>query len=117
MHHPHRVRRNAIDIPPQPHEHLARVLVHGVHELHLLAALRHVVLVDAYLVRPQPPRPVRQPDPHQRIPDALRQRQDGAVAEEREEPVARAPDVGDCFVRGQLGGICWVEAPELETPD
>lgn len=46
--------RQASIVWTEPHQNTARMLVDSIHELHLLAALSHVGLIDANLVNPEP---------------------------------------------------------------
>lgn len=52
LYHGKGIPRHAVVIRPQPDENLRRVPVDEVHQVHLLAALAYIPLIDADLVGP-----------------------------------------------------------------
>lgn len=99
MHHAHRLGREALEVFAQPDQNLPRAFVDGVHKGDLLATLRNVPLVDAYLVRPEPPRRRGVAQADEGIVDTLREgkARGGAagvrVEQQRGRARADAPDI------------------------
>lgn len=100
MDHADGIFRNALVVMAQPDQDVLGALVDGVHQADLAAALCNVVLVNAHLVGPQPPRQRRVPHAPQRSLDALRQRERASIAEHLGAAALGAPDIGDGLVAG-----------------
>ena len=123
MHHLYRSLGHALLISSQPDQHVPCILIDGVHQADLVAALRDIALVDAHLIRPQSPGPRRKPHAPQRIAGAFRQRQHrtlfaAVIANDMQlsaTPIA-APDIRDGFVVGLRGEVLDAQPADERVP-
>jgi hypothetical protein len=85
--------RHGLVIWTQPNQHVARILVDVVHELDLLASLRHFSQVYTDLVGPETPWLIQLSNPYQSIVEAGSEPNALAVADDLVVAVRLAPHV------------------------